>query len=248
MSSTINNNTIIATFDLVWSYQLLLGKMIDSFIISLDLPNGNSERKLEVFRRNNAMYFRSMILSIIIDNDPRFSKAYFKNFRICLSHSFMDDIEAYDNYLSLKGNFHKGRPCQEIPGNNLSYYNGEMIYRVHQNTDRVYCVNKNDYSSPPISLRIEIVSIPPPPSTRPPNRMVSTGVQHTPIRVNSQTQTKTQTQTQTQTPQGFRFPEEAVCIKSNSNEHKSQITTINPSLKCWNCGAMGHIYTNCPNK
>lgn len=242
MSSTTNNNTIIATFDLVWSYQLLLGKMIDSFIIILNMDNGNNERKLEVFRRNNAKYFRSVILSIITDNDPRFSQGYFKNFRICLSHSFMDDIEAYDNHLSLKGNFHKGRPCLKTPGNNLSYYKGEMIYKVHQNTDRVYCVNKSDYSSPPISLRMQIVSIPPPPSTPPPNRMVSTGVQHTPSRVN------TETQTQTQTPQGFRFPEEEVCIKSNSNERKSETTTINPSLKCWNCGAIGHTYTNCPNK
>ena len=242
MSFTTDNNTIIATFDLVWSYKLSLGNMIDSFIISLETNDGNSERKLEVFRRNNAMYFRSMILSIITENDPRFSKAYFKNFRICLSHSFMDDIEAYDNHLILKGNFHKGRPCPETPGNNLSYYNGEMIYRVHQNTDRVYCVNKSDYSSPPISLRMKVISIPPPPSTPPPNRMVSTGVQHTPSRVN------TETQTQTQIPQRVSFSERKVCIKSNSNEIKSQTTKINTSLKCWNCGAIGHTYTNCPNK
>ena len=243
MSSTSNNNTIIATFDLVWSYQLLIGKIINSFLIRLDLPNGNSERTLEVFRRNNAKYFRSMILSIITDNDPRLSNASFKNFRICLNHSFMDDIEAYDNFLSLRGNFYNGRPCQEIPGNNLSCYRGEMIYSVNQNTDRVYCVNKSDYSSPPISIRIQ--AIPPPPSTRPPNRMVSTGVQHTPTRLNTETQT--QNQTLTQTPQGFLFPEEAVSIKSNSNEPNNQVT-IDISLKCWNCGKVGHIYTNCPNK
>jgi hypothetical protein len=168
----------MATFDLVWSYPLnqehqnALGRKCESFVVSIGLPGTNNERQLNIFKKDGANYFRKLILSIITDNDRRFSIGYFKNFNIYLTDSFMNDIEAYDNLISLRGNFHKGIPCLGTPGNTLSYFKGEIIYRLHQNTDRCYRIEKRNYISTPVSVLRPTESIPPPP-TSPPPRMIS---------------------------------------------------------------------------
>ena len=179
MSSHQNSeNIFMATFDLVWSYPLnqehqnALGRKCESFVVSIGFPGTNNERQLNIFKKDGAKYFRKLILSIITDNDRRFSIGYFKNFNISLTDSFMNDIEAYDNLISLRGNFHKGIPCFGTPGNTLSYFKGDIIYRLHQNTDRCYCIEKRNYSSTPVSVLRPTENIPPPP-TSPPPRMIS---------------------------------------------------------------------------
>ena len=162
---------------LVWSllnqeHQNALGRKCESFVVSIGFPGTNNERQLNIFKKDGAKYFRKLILSIITDNDRRFSIGYFKNFNISLTDSFMNDIEAYDNLISLRGNFHKGIPCFGTPGNTLSYFKGDITLQTSPVSDRCYCIEKRNYSSTPVSVLRPTENIPPPP-TSPPPRMIS---------------------------------------------------------------------------